>query len=127
MLYVLEDLVEIDEPAAKDLLRVLSNRHFDTEIARMGDECHFDPKAHYVETCTSPPAEFDAGMGIASSKNLKTFNARFFSRTGAAFLASGFSKGLGNVQKEDVPARRRRSWPWPGNLRPLSCEGVPIG
>lgn len=39
----------IDEPAAEDVRKVLADRHFDLELAQMGEECPFDKYAHYAE------------------------------------------------------------------------------
>lgn len=49
VVYVVESAAELDEAPAADICEVLAGRHYDMELAKMGEECPFDSDSHYVE------------------------------------------------------------------------------
>jgi hypothetical protein len=69
---------EIEEEPAKDIQSVLSERHFDEELARMSVESPFDEDAHYAEKPVDD-AESKAGWRHFE-ESIKT-QARYFNRT----------------------------------------------
>ena len=88
VLWAIADAANIGEEAAKDVLAVLENRHYDHELAKLGQESPFDRESHYYKK--------DLGCAEFSSKwngfenTLKT-GARFFSRSAQATLDEIFA------------------------------------
>ncbi len=84
---VISSAAEIDYDPAEDIRIVLEERHSDIERDRMGLEGQFDLDAHYAENDPD-----DAELQIEwryFEETLKT-EARYFSRSAAATLASFF-------------------------------------
>ena len=94
---VISSSAEIDEDAAEDVRKVLAERHFDMELAQMGDENPFGGDAHYAERGVDD-AESQAGWR-RFEQTLKT-QARYFSRTAEATLTSIF-EGMGEHKTRD--------------------------
>jgi hypothetical protein len=84
---VIEESAEIELKPAEDIQKVLEERHYDSELAQMGEEQEFDEDAQYAETGVDV-AESQAGW-FHFEKVLKT-EARYFSQTAEETLASIF-------------------------------------
>lgn len=78
---------DLEEAPAIDICEVLAERHSDLELAKMGEESPFDLESHYVEKDTNDQEYLEQWKYFESS--LKS-EARFFSRTAEATLASVF-------------------------------------
>jgi dipeptidyl aminopeptidase/acylaminoacyl peptidase len=94
---VLENHVEISSEAADDLQRILEERTFDFEQAKMGYESPFGREAQYAERGVHD-GESQAGW-TQFERSLKT-EARYFNRTGEDTLRSIFD-GLAEHKSED--------------------------
>ncbi|WP_343699137.1 RES family NAD+ phosphorylase [Caulobacter sp.] len=81
------NLLGIDEAPANDLQALLSERHWDIERAKMGEESEFDAQAHYEESRIND-LEFQLGWR-AFEAGLQT-RGRFFNRAAEAVLAELF-------------------------------------
>lgn len=89
VLDAIEAAAEMPAEAAADVQAVLDDRHADIEAAKMGDETEFSSETHYEEKGASDRAWQEEWRTFEES--LKT-EARFFSRTAAAHLATVFGK-----------------------------------
>lgn len=78
---------EVDEAPAEDICAVLEERHSDMELAKMGEESPFDSDSYYVEKSINDQEYILQWKYFENS--LKS-EARFFSRTAEATLASIF-------------------------------------
>jgi hypothetical protein len=94
---VIAYMAEIDAEPAEDILEVLSERHYDIDSARMGEECPFDPDAHYAEKQVTD-GELQAEWAYFED-SLKT-KARYFSRTATSTLGSIF-EDIGGLSGND--------------------------
>lgn len=83
----IEEAAKIPSEAASDVQTVLDDRHGDIEAAKMGEETEFGTETYYEEKGTSTAAWQAEWQYFEQS--LKT-EARFFSRSAAAHLASVF-------------------------------------
>lgn len=83
----IENAADIPRRAAEDVQAILDDRHGDFEAATMGEETEFSSETHYEEKGTSTFAWQEEWRAFEQS--LKT-EARFFSRSAAAHLASVF-------------------------------------
>jgi hypothetical protein len=94
---VISTYAEIDPKPAEDIRKMLAERHFDMELAKMGEEGEFSRDSYYAEL------EVDDTDLTASwfhfEESLKT-QARYFSRSGSATLASIF-KGIYGLKTHD--------------------------
>lgn len=85
--YAIENAAGIPEEAARDIQSILDHEHGDFEADRMGEETEFSSESHYEEKGVTDQMWQEEWRNFEHS--LKT-EARFFSRTGAAHLASIF-------------------------------------
>lgn len=85
--FVIEESAQIERKPAEDIQKVLEERHYDFELAQMGEEQPFEEDAHYAETDVDV-AESQAGW-FHFERVLKT-QARYFSRTAEETLTSIF-------------------------------------
>lgn len=85
--YVVASAAELDEAPAADICEVLAERHYDMELAKMNEECPFDSDSHYVEKGINDVEYFEQWKYFEDSLKRE---ARFFSRTAEATLASVF-------------------------------------
>jgi hypothetical protein len=94
---VIQQQAEITSKAAEDVRKALHDRHYDRELAQMGEEGPYDREAHY--------AERDVGSGDSQAmwlhfeESLKT-EGRFFSATAQKTLDSVF-EGLAQHKTHD--------------------------
>jgi hypothetical protein len=92
---VIEESAGIDRKVAEDIQKVLQDRHFDFDLAAMGEENPFDEDAHYASS------NVDAAESLSSwrhfENSLKT-QARYFSTKAEAVLASIF-EGIADHQR----------------------------
>ncbi len=95
--YVIEERAEVEPAPAEDIRKVLEDRHFDSELAQMGEEGPFDPDAHYGEAGVED-AESQAGW-LSFERSLKT-EARYFSRT-AEWKLSDIFGGIADHRTHD--------------------------
>ena len=79
---------EIDEESANDIGRVLEERHYDMEMAQMGQETPFDEEARYEEN-EADDSEYRENWHYFEN-NLRT-EARFFSTAAEETLADIFT------------------------------------
>jgi hypothetical protein len=79
---------DMREDAAQDIQTILDDEHGDFDSAAMGEETEFCSESYYKEKGTSDRAWQEEWSSF--ERSLKT-EARFFSRTAAAHLASVFS------------------------------------
>lgn len=89
VVYAIENAAEIPHEAAEDIQAVLDDRHGDFDSAAMGEETEFGSETHYEEKGSSDRAWQEEWRCFEQS--LKT-EARFFSRSAAAHLASVFGE-----------------------------------
>lgn len=88
--YVIGDVAQIDEEPAEDVRVVLSERDYDVEDAKMGEESPYDEEAHYEEKA---PEDYELRADWSYfQQSLKT-ETRFFNREAEGILDSIF-KGL---------------------------------
>jgi len=92
VLDAIEDAAEIPHEAAEDVLAILDDRHSDVGAAAMGEETEFAPDSYYEEVGPTFQVWYDEWRCFEESLKKE---ARFFSRTAAALLASVF----GNIDK----------------------------
>ncbi|GAJ96063.1 RES family NAD+ phosphorylase [Rhizobium rhizogenes] len=78
---------DISEEAASELQEILSNRHFNHDVAALSEECEFDGDVHYKEKSPDDREWRDAWEMF--ERSIKT-EARFFSRVAAEQLAALF-------------------------------------
>lgn len=94
---LIQNYAEVEPEVAEDVQRVLDDRHFDFELAQMGEEQPFGKDAQYEE------CEVDDGESQASwhhfEQGLKT-QARYFSRTAEWTLQSIF-EGIADYRTHD--------------------------
>ena len=83
----IEGAAEIPRQAAEDVLAILDDKHGDFDSAAMGEETEFSPDSYYEET--GPNSQVWHEEWRCFEESLKK-EARFFSRTAAAHLASVF-------------------------------------
>lgn len=75
---VIAEAAGIEPEPAEDIRKVLAKRHFDWELAKMGEENPFDESAYYAE---KEPDDFESIAGwLYFEHSLKT-QARYFSRS----------------------------------------------
>jgi hypothetical protein len=110
------DAAEIDGASAEDIRRVLADRHYDHEAAKMGEECPFDETTCYAEKGVDD-IEFQTDWSAFES-NLKK-KARFFSRTSHVTLATIFD-GLSEHKTRD--GRKAVIDAGPGNVLVALCR-----
>jgi RES domain/HEPN/RES N-terminal domain 1 len=87
VVYAIMNAADMPQLAAEDIQRILKERYSDHDAAEMGEETEFSSDSYYEEKGTSDASwqeEWDA-----FERSLKT-EARFFSQTAAAHLASVF-------------------------------------
>lgn len=82
------DAAQIPEDAAQDIQAILEDKHGNFELATMGEETEFCSESYYEEKGVSDHVWQEEWRNFEQS--LKT-EARFFSRSAAAHLASIFS------------------------------------
>ncbi|MBL8453317.1 MAG: RES family NAD+ phosphorylase [Zoogloea sp.] len=87
VLDAIEGAAEISRQAAEDVLAILDDRHSDLDLVAMGEETDFSPDSYYQET--GPNSQVWHEEWRCFEESLKK-EARFFSRTAAAHLASVF-------------------------------------
>lgn len=88
---------DISEKAAQDIQRILDDKYGDFEAAKMGEETEFGSDSYYEEKGTSDLAWQEEWSNF--ERSLKT-EARFFSRSAAAHLASIFD-GIDKMSTTD--------------------------
>lgn len=86
--YAIMNAAIIPEDAAQDLQEILAERYGDYEAAKLSEETEFDADAHYEEIMPSSREWLESWYAFETS--IKT-EARLFSRSGAAQLASIFA------------------------------------
>lgn len=94
---VIQDYARVEPGPAEDIQSVLEERHFDMELARMGEENPFGGTAQYSERDVDD-AESQAGWR-QFEQSLKT-EARYFSRTAEWALSSIF-EGISEHKTRD--------------------------
>ncbi len=94
---VIGDTAEIDEEPAEDIRAVLEDRHWDMEMAQMGEEGPFDADAHYVQVS---PKDVELNAEWLDFERQIKMEARFFNRSAQAVLSSIF-EGLADHQTWD--------------------------
>lgn len=87
----------IEEEPAEDIRQVLANRHYDIELAQMGEESPFDDEAHYTE---KDPDDIELRETWRYFENSLKTEARFFSANVEATLETVF-QGLHEHKKHD--------------------------
>lgn len=100
VVYAIGEAAEIDEEPAEDVRKVLEEKHWDKEVAQMGDEGPFDEEAHYTAK-EIDDVEYRENWRYFES-NLKT-EARFFSATAEATLDSIFEELADHSDPEGNP------------------------
>jgi len=94
---VIGEYAEIEPKPAEDIRQLLDERHFDIELARMGDESPFGKDAQYAEAGVD---DFKSQTGwFQFEQRLKT-EARYFSRTAEDVLESVFA-GIAEFKTHD--------------------------
>jgi hypothetical protein len=94
---VIQDYAKVEPPPAEDIQRTLKKRHFNMELAQMGEEQAFADTAYYAERDVDD-AESHAGWRHFE-KSLKT-QARYFSRMAEWTLSSIF-EGIADHKARD--------------------------
>jgi hypothetical protein len=94
---VIQNYAEVEPNIAEDIGDVLSERHYDFELAQMRDEQPFGKEAHYAVAGVDD-AESQAGW-LSFEQSLKT-EARYFSRTAEWTLQSIF-EGVSELKTKD--------------------------
>ena len=90
----------IPENAVTDILEILGERHYDFDMATMGDECDFDADSYYERKGASDAAWQYEWRNF--ERTLKT-EARYFSRAATDHLAAVFG-GIGELRtREGLP------------------------
>src|ERR1041385_633879 len=88
VLWAIVDVADISEGAARDVLSVLQDRHFDHESAKMGEESEFDDDSHYEEK--HPGCDELSWSWWEFERRLKT-ERRYFSGPAHAILEEVFA------------------------------------
>src|SRR6266496_5876326 len=89
VVYAIANAAKIPQEAAQDIQLILDDKHSDFEAAAMGEETEFSSASYYEEKGASDQVWQEEWRNFEQS--LKT-EARFFSQTAAAHLASIFSR-----------------------------------
>ena len=84
---VIESMAEINAAAAEEVRKVLEDRHFDYEAAKMGEQNPFGKQAHYTERSIS---DNDLRTVWETFENDLKTQTRYFSRSAQETLASIF-------------------------------------
>jgi hypothetical protein len=87
VLDAIKDAAEIPREAAEDVLSILDDKHGDFDSAAMGEETEFASDSYYEETGPTSQVWHEEWRRLEESLKKE---ARFFSRTAAAHLASVF-------------------------------------
>lgn len=95
--YAIMDAAEIPESAARDVQAILSDKYWDYDAATMGEETEFADGSFYEARSPSDAAWQEEWSDF--ERALKT-QTRFFSRSGAAHLASVFD-GIDSLASRD--------------------------
>ena len=89
VLHVIQEIGEVSEELADDLLSILGERHGDYENDKMGEESEFDSDSHYAERKISIAELHSQWMTFQRSVQSES---RFFNNTALEFLDSMFSE-----------------------------------
>jgi hypothetical protein len=109
VVWAIANAAEIPEQVAQDIQAILDDKHGDFDAAAMGEETEFCSESYYEEKGPSDHVWQEEWRYF--ERSLKT-EARFFSRSAAAHLASIFN-GIDKLSTTDGPlvidaGRRRR-------------------
>jgi hypothetical protein len=85
--HVISWCAEIDPQVAEDIRAVLEDRNLDEESEEMGEEGPFDSDAHYAQAAVN---DVESQAGWRYFEDIVKTQARYFSRTAEAILASTF-------------------------------------
>ncbi|WP_217983294.1 RES family NAD+ phosphorylase [Actibacterium ureilyticum] len=88
-IYAIADAASVREEIAQDIQSILEYRHEDWDSALAGLECKFSSDAHYEEIM---PEDHHWHSQWREFENLIKTEARFFSRTAAAYLGDLFDE-----------------------------------
>ncbi|MGH9765147.1 MAG: hypothetical protein ACREAC_30290, partial [Blastocatellia bacterium] len=94
---VISDCAELDDEPAEDIRSVLEKRHYDFELATMGEENPFESGAHYAERWADGE-EYKAGW-LHFEESLRT-QGRYFNSVAESTLKPTFT-GLGETRDHD--------------------------
>jgi hypothetical protein len=97
--HVISSAAGIEPKLAEDIRVVLSKRHFDRELAKVGEENAFDESAHYVKKGANDYDSKSITAWLYFEHSLKT-QARYFSRSAQESLTSIF-KGIDDHKTSD--------------------------
>ena len=87
VLDVIQQIGDVSEEIADDLLEVLGERHGDYEMDKMGDESDFDSESHYAERNTSIAELYTQWRRFQLSVQAES---RYFNNTAETFLNDVF-------------------------------------
>jgi len=97
VIQAIENAAEIPEPAARDIQLILQDEHYSHGAAEIGEETEFDSESYYEEKGTDDVEWQEEWRDF--ERALKT-EARFFSQSAAAHLASVF-EGIDTLRAHD--------------------------
>lgn len=89
VVYAIGEAAEIDEEPAEDIRKVLEERHWDMELAQMGEEGPFDEETHYT---AKEPDDIEYRENWRYFENSLKTEARFLSGAAKATLDSVFEE-----------------------------------
>lgn len=97
---VIEGYAEINRSAAEDIQSELASRHYDYELAKMGEEGPFDEDAHYEEKGVD---DYESRAGWTRFEESLTLEGRYFNRTAEDILRSTFENLVEHKTADGLP------------------------